>query len=168
MDAAMKMFQGRMWQKQIKGRDDMGIFIFNSLLWDINRLPDANQTAADFYAEWRVDYVSKVAELMRLVRPGKDELVLQTMHYLQHGHEMRAHALELNAIIVDTAALLRLPVLDLCALVTDNDKHLRKGDYRHQTAENSLRVAQQIGLRNWSFYKIFSKIESSAGDYIYY
>ena len=131
--------------------DDTAVFIFNSLLWDINRFPEANQTAPDFYAEWRMDYVSKVVELMRLARPGKDELVLQNMHYLGHGHAMRTHALVLNGIIADTARLLRLPLLDLCALVRDDDKHLRKGDYRHQTAQNSLLVARQIGLRNWTY-----------------
>jgi hypothetical protein len=154
MDAAMRMFQGRMWRKTPTGHpNDLGIFIFNSLLWDINRFPESNQTADVFYAEWRTDYVSKVVELMRLVRPGKDELVLQTMHFLQRGHPMRVHAIELNEIIIETASILRLPVLDLQSLVSDDDKHLIKGDYRHQNAHNSLLVAEQIGLRNWSYFR---------------
>lgn len=86
MNAAMRMFQGRLWKKSFhKSSEDTAIFIFNSVLWDINRLADPlanplNQTAEDFYSEWRVDYTSKVIELLRLVRPGKDELVLQNMH----------------------------------------------------------------------------------------
>ena len=33
----MKMFQGRMWKKKFRDENDMGLFIFNSLLWDVNR-----------------------------------------------------------------------------------------------------------------------------------
>lgn len=107
-----------------------------------------------FYAfVLQMDYVSKVIDLMRLVRPGKDELVLQNMHYLEHNHPMRPHALALNEIIAETAGMLSLPLLDLCALVKDDGKHLRKGDYRHQTAENSLLVAEQIGRRRWSYFR---------------
>ena len=153
MDAGLRMFQGRMWKKPIHSRDDMGVFIFNSLLWDINRLPEANQTASAFYAEWRLDYVSKVIELMRLLRPDRDELVLQKLHYLEPGHAMSPHAMVLNDIIAQTAGMLALPVLDLTALVQDDGKHLLKGDYRHQNAENSLLVAQQIGLRNWTYFR---------------
>ena len=103
-----------------------------------------------------MDYISKVIELMRLVRPGKDELVLQTLHYLQRGHQLREHALRMNDIIVETAGMLRLPLLNLCNLIEDNDEHLTKGDYRHQNAQNSIMVAKQIGLRNWSYYRSFS------------
>eukprot|EP00603_Paraphysomonas_imperforata_P009362 CAMPEP_0114448004 /NCGR_PEP_ID=MMETSP0103-20121206/20081_1 /TAXON_ID=37642 ORGANISM="Paraphysomonas imperforata, Strain PA2" /NCGR_SAMPLE_ID=MMETSP0103 /ASSEMBLY_ACC=CAM_ASM_000201 /LENGTH=133 /DNA_ID=CAMNT_0001619965 /DNA_START=23 /DNA_END=420 /DNA_ORIENTATION=+ len=133
MDAALKMFQGRMWKKKFEGPGDTAIFVFNSLLWDIHRIPEANMTAAAFYAEWRMDYTSKVIELMRLMRPGKDELVLVKLHYLQHGHEMRRHALVLNEYIAETAGALQLPVLDLSALVNDDDRHLLPGDYRHQS-----------------------------------
>jgi hypothetical protein len=89
---------------------------------------------------------------MRLTHVGKDELVLTRLHYLQRGHEMRSHATALNHIISETAALLHLPVLDMSALVSDNDKHLLKGDYRHQNAATSLLVAKQISLRNWTYY----------------
>jgi hypothetical protein len=157
MDRGLQMFQGRMWKKVYNNTNDIAIFIFNSLLWDVNRFPEAGQTPDAFYAEWRLDYMSKVIELMRLLRPKKDELVLQNMHYIQHLHELRPHVMVMNGIIEETAAVLNLPLLDLCALVQDNEKHLRKGDYRHQTPENSLMVANQIGLRNWSYRRFVVK-----------
>lgn len=150
---AFRLFQGRMWRKTFNGTNDLGIFIFNSLLWDINRFPDAGQSEREFYAEWRADYVSQVVDLLRMARPGKDELVLQKMHYLERGHPFRPHAMALNRIIEQTASLLELPVLDLTAFVEDDGRHLRRGDFRHQTPQNSLLVAEQIGLRNWTYFR---------------
>lgn len=132
--------------------DERVIFILLSNLWDCARKIEIHrdESVPDWTATYQRNYTSLVLDLMLMMRPKKDHLVLQTQHKVSEAIRDRNTYVDLlNYQIRRTAGYLHLPVFDVRRFLGDNPKSYLQ-DYIHQNATTSLLLARQIVHEKWN------------------
>ncbi len=130
---------------------DKVIFILLSSLWDAHRyyFQYSNRLwFTKYLEEYRYDYTMLVMEILLQLR-DTDILILQTQHKTKPWHPTIPTTKLMNEQVKKISKLFRLPVLDVYAILGENeDAYL--GDKHHQRAEYSRLIARNIIAGNYT------------------